>query len=33
MFEEIENLLKETLLKENTKKRNRKILFWYDEKQ
>ncbi len=33
MFEEIKNLLIETLLKENTKKRNRKILFWYDEKQ
>lgn len=33
MIEEVKELLLSTILKDNTKGRNRKIIFWYDEKE
>ena len=33
MFEEVQTLLFDTILKDNTKDRKRKIIFWYDEKE
>jgi len=33
MYDEVKELLFDTLNKENTRKRNRKIIFWYDSKE